>query len=126
MRVKQIIAALSERGFRSPYLRAYVVARINPVRFHKAKKGDTKPPMPIAQALMRMAATSFRDSSLAGRYRYLPAFLGPGSHYSSACALARWQATMAVGETACSCASLNSFWRCPGCIFFSLSALSCL
>ena len=33
-----------------------MVARINPVRFHKAKKGDTKPPMPLAQALTRMAA----------------------------------------------------------------------
>jgi len=32
---------------------------------------------------------------------------------------------MAVGETACSCASLNSFWRCRGYIFFSLSAHSC-
>ena len=29
-----------------------------PVRFHKAKKGDTKPPMPIAQALTRMAAAA--------------------------------------------------------------------
>ena len=46
------------KGFKSPYLRNYVVARINPVRFHKAKKGDTKPPMPIAQALTRMAAAA--------------------------------------------------------------------
>ena len=38
------------RGCKSPYLRNYVVARINPVRFHKAKKGDTKPPMTVAQA----------------------------------------------------------------------------
>jgi hypothetical protein len=30
-------------------------ARINPVRFHKLKKGETKPPMPLAQALTRMA-----------------------------------------------------------------------
>ena len=49
---------VAERGFRSPYLRSYVVARINPVRFHKAKKGDTKPPMPLAQALTRMAAAA--------------------------------------------------------------------
>ena len=53
---KRVIAALQTRGFKSPYLRNYVVARINPVRFHKAKKGDTKPPMPLAQALTRMAA----------------------------------------------------------------------
>jgi ParB family chromosome partitioning protein len=57
-RVKTIVMALQVRGFKSPYLRNYVVARINPVRFHKAKKGDTRPPMPIAQALTRMAAAA--------------------------------------------------------------------
>ena len=56
--VKKIIAALTQRGFKSPYLRNYVAARINPVRFHKPKKGDTKPPMPIGQALTRMAAAA--------------------------------------------------------------------
>jgi ParB family chromosome partitioning protein len=53
---KRIIEMLQTRGFKSPYLRNYVVARINPVRFHKSKKGDTTPPMPLAQALTRMAA----------------------------------------------------------------------
>jgi ParB family chromosome partitioning protein len=57
-RVKDLIAALQAKGFKSPYLRNYVVARINPVRFHKTKKGDTKPPMPIAQALTRMAGAA--------------------------------------------------------------------
>ena len=57
-RVKQIVAALQERGFRSPYLRSYVVARINPVRFHKLKKGETKPPMELPAALTRMAAAA--------------------------------------------------------------------
>jgi ParB family transcriptional regulator, chromosome partitioning protein len=57
-RVKSLIAALQARGFKSPYLRNYVVARINPVRFHKARKGVTAPPMPIAQALTRMAAAA--------------------------------------------------------------------
>jgi ParB family chromosome partitioning protein len=56
--VKRVISALQARGFKSPYLRNYVVARINPVRFHKPKKGDTKPAMPIAQALTRMAAAA--------------------------------------------------------------------
>jgi ParB family chromosome partitioning protein len=55
---KRVIELLQKRGFKSPYLRNYVVARINPVRFHKAKKGDTKPPMPLAQALTRMAAAA--------------------------------------------------------------------
>src|SRR5882757_3790035 len=56
--VKKLIAALQARGFKSPYLRNYVVARLNPVRFHKVKKGDTKPPMPLAQALTRMTASA--------------------------------------------------------------------
>jgi ParB family transcriptional regulator, chromosome partitioning protein len=55
-RVKSLISALQARGFKSPYLRNYVVARINPVRFHKAKKGDTQPPMPLPQALLRLWA----------------------------------------------------------------------
>jgi ParB family transcriptional regulator, chromosome partitioning protein len=56
--VKRLIASLQAKGFKSPYLRNYVVARINPVRFHKVKKGDTQPPMPLAQALTRMAAAA--------------------------------------------------------------------
>jgi ParB family chromosome partitioning protein len=56
--VRKIVTQLGARGFRSPYLRNYVVARLNPVRFHKAKKGDTRPPMPLAAALTRMAAAA--------------------------------------------------------------------
>ncbi len=56
--VKRIVGGLQKRGFKSPYLRNYVVARINPVRFHRAKKGDTAPPMPIGEALTRMAAAA--------------------------------------------------------------------
>src|ERR1700681_3558789 len=65
-RAKKIIETLQARGFKSPYLRNYVVARINPVRFHKSKKGDMKPPMPLAQALTRMAAAvkSFKIDSV--------------------------------------------------------------
>ena len=58
VQVKRIIAGLQARGFDSPYLRNYVVARINPVRFHRGKKGDTQPPMPLAAALMRMMAAA--------------------------------------------------------------------
>jgi ParB family transcriptional regulator, chromosome partitioning protein len=58
--VKRIIAGLQARGFKSPYLRSYVVARINPVRFHKAKKGATAPAMPIGQALTRMTAAAHK------------------------------------------------------------------
>lgn len=56
--VKRIVAELQARGMKSPYLRSYVVARINPVRFHKMKAGDKKPAMPIAQALLRMLAAA--------------------------------------------------------------------
>jgi ParB family transcriptional regulator, chromosome partitioning protein len=56
--VKRIVTELQARGMKSPYLRSYVVARINPVRFHKMKAGDRKPAMPIAQALLRMMAAA--------------------------------------------------------------------
>jgi ParB family chromosome partitioning protein len=56
--VKAIIEALKERGFRSPYLRNYAVARINPVRFHRAKRGETEAPMAMGAALTRMAASA--------------------------------------------------------------------
>ena len=64
--VRRIIAALQARGFKSPYLRAYVVARINPVRFHKMKPGERKPAMPIGSALTRMlaAAKAFKVDSV--------------------------------------------------------------
>ncbi len=56
--VKEIIEALQARGFKSPYLRTFVVARINPVRFHRAKKGDTEAPMALGAVLTRMAASA--------------------------------------------------------------------
>jgi ParB family chromosome partitioning protein len=56
--VKRIITALTARGFKSPYLRNYVVARINPVRFIKQARGAAKPAMPIGQALTRMIAAA--------------------------------------------------------------------
>lgn len=56
--VKRIVAQLQARGMKSPYLRTYVVARINPVRFHKMKPGEMKPAMPIGQALVRMMAAA--------------------------------------------------------------------
>src|SRR3569832_2872690 len=56
--VKRIVGELQARGMKSPYLRSYVVARINPVRFHKIKAGDKKPAMPIAQALLKMFSSA--------------------------------------------------------------------
>ncbi len=70
--VKKIVDKLKTRGFKSPYMRQYVVARINPVRFHRRKKGETAPPMSMSAALTRMAAAakkfdagSVRSSELA-------------------------------------------------------------
>ena len=57
-RVKEIVEELKARGFKSPYLRNLVVARINPVRFHRAKKGENEPPMAMGAALTRMAASA--------------------------------------------------------------------
>jgi ParB family transcriptional regulator, chromosome partitioning protein len=56
--VKRIVGELQKRGFKSPYLRNYVVARLNPVRFHRTKKDDTKPAMPFGEALTRMTAAA--------------------------------------------------------------------
>ena len=62
LEVERLVAAVVEklrrRGFRSPYLRNLVVARINPVRFHRAKRGETEPPMKLGAALTRMAAAA--------------------------------------------------------------------
>ena len=56
-RVAQHMKSLQEMGFKSPYLRRLVVARCDPVRWIPLKRGETKPPMPIAEALTRMAAS---------------------------------------------------------------------
>ena len=70
--VARIVKELAAKGFRSPYLKTYVVARLNPVRWVKLKKGDTKPPMALGEALTRMAraakgfdAGSVKQSDLA-------------------------------------------------------------
>jgi ParB family transcriptional regulator, chromosome partitioning protein len=69
--VKQGVAKLQERGFQSPYLRAFVVARINPVRFVKLKKSETGPAMAIGAALTRMAASARKFDPSAVRERDL-------------------------------------------------------
>lgn len=56
--VRKIVKMLESRGFKSPYLRTFVVARINPVRWIRTKPGDKRPPMPIGAALTRMAAAA--------------------------------------------------------------------
>lgn len=57
-RVSAHVKRLQEMGFKSPYLRQLVVARCNPVRWIPIKRGETKPPMPIGEALTRMSASA--------------------------------------------------------------------
>jgi ParB family transcriptional regulator, chromosome partitioning protein len=56
-RVAAHVKTMQAMGMKSPYLRAVVVARINPVRFAPpSRKKDAAPPMPMAEALTKMAA----------------------------------------------------------------------
>ena len=50
--VAEIVAKLKERGFESPYLKAFVVARINPLRF---KRGATADPDDIIEQMTASA-----------------------------------------------------------------------
>jgi ParB family transcriptional regulator, chromosome partitioning protein len=76
-RVREIIETLQERGFRSPYLRSLVVARINPVRF--VARGAAPPSMTVAAALTRMSASARRFDAASVRERDLAlvAAIGP-------------------------------------------------
>ncbi len=58
--VAEAMKALKERGFESPYLRAFVVARVNPLRFQKAAKPF------FDETLQRMiaAAKKFKPESV--------------------------------------------------------------
>ena len=69
-RVAKIIAALKERGLQSPYLRSFVVARINPLRWIK---GDELPPAEKVLGTMLDRAAKFnlekvKQQDLAGAY----------------------------------------------------------
>ena len=48
--VEEAVAKLREKGLTSPYLKAFVVARVNPLRFSKGE------PPPMAELLETMAA----------------------------------------------------------------------
>jgi ParB family chromosome partitioning protein len=51
--VATAVAALKERGFTSPYLKAFVVARLNPLSF---RRGATMSPDHALDAMMAAAA----------------------------------------------------------------------
>ena len=68
-KVAAVIAALKERGFQSPYLRSFVVARINPLRWIK---GDLPPAEKVLETMRDRAARfnvdKVRQQDLAGAY----------------------------------------------------------
>lgn len=80
--VTKAVKALQARGFKSPYLRTFVVARINPVRWIKLTKGETKPPMPVGEALTRMARAvrDFKVESVKQSDLALVAAVAPEEH----------------------------------------------
>ena len=59
--VGRIVDKLKKRGFTSPYLRAFVVARINPIRFHK---GPNVPPFDATLDKMIASARRFDAGSV--------------------------------------------------------------
>ena len=54
------IKDLQEKGFQSPYLRAFVLARINPLRFQRGAKADFEPTM----ERMLASAKKFKPESV--------------------------------------------------------------
>jgi ParB family chromosome partitioning protein len=60
-RVTEIIGELRERGFQSPYLRAFVVARLNPIRF---QRGTTTADLPEILQKMRASAAKFETGKV--------------------------------------------------------------
>src|SRR6185436_17643706 len=59
-RVAEVVARLKAKGFVSPYLKAFVVARINPLRWIK---GDL-PPLEEVLATMRERAGKFNTDKI--------------------------------------------------------------
>jgi ParB family chromosome partitioning protein len=59
--VAEVVAALKTRGMESPYLKAFVLARINPLRWDKSEK---KPPFDATIEKMMTAAKKFDASKV--------------------------------------------------------------
>jgi ParB family chromosome partitioning protein len=81
-RVAQHVKDMQAMGMKSPYLRAVVVARINPVRFTPpSRKKDAAPPMTMAEALTKMAANvrKFNPKSVRPGDLALVAAIAPSS-----------------------------------------------
>jgi ParB family transcriptional regulator, chromosome partitioning protein len=81
-RVAAHLKTMQAMGMKSPYLRAVVVARINPVRFvPPSRKKDAAPPMSMAEALTKMAANvrKFDPKSIRPGDLALVAAIAPGT-----------------------------------------------
>jgi ParB family transcriptional regulator, chromosome partitioning protein len=59
--VNEAVAALKERGFQSPYLKAFVVARVNPLRF---QKGTGTPAFDATISKMLTSTRNFKAGSI--------------------------------------------------------------
>ena len=83
-RVTAHVKALQEMGMKSPYLRAVVVARCNPVRWIPQKKG-AGPPMSVAEALTRMTAAvrKFDPKKIRPQDLAIAAAIGGGAEESA-------------------------------------------
>jgi ParB family chromosome partitioning protein len=65
--VGQVVERLKDRGLRSPYLKNFVVARINPLRFRKGVSADfDKTFDQMLEALAKFDASKVRPDQLAG------------------------------------------------------------
>lgn len=64
--VTQRVQELKARGFESPYLRAFVVARLNPLRFRRGARGDYDETLArMLQRARRLDPTKIREEELA-------------------------------------------------------------
>ncbi len=68
-KVAAVVEQLKERGLKSPYLRPFVVARINPLRF---QKGELPPPEAVLETMIdrasRFNVEKIRPQDLSGGY----------------------------------------------------------
>jgi ParB family chromosome partitioning protein len=64
--VSAAVAKLKERGFQSPYLKAFVVARVNPLRFYKGEPPEYDDLMETMQrAAARFNVEKVREADIA-------------------------------------------------------------
>jgi ParB family chromosome partitioning protein len=64
--VSAIVAALKDRGMMSPYLKAFVVARLNPLRFQRGARADAEATLEkMARAAERFDAGKVKPGDIA-------------------------------------------------------------